>query len=200
MRRTDISARIGDRRRAEEDLAKHIKKAVSIDETSPKYKHVRKMILFTWDFKTSIPVWEGLKAQPLLADEVQCFKALISIHKVIFAGHKACVRDAINQTRFLEDLGRASSSITGWRGYGVLIHAYVNFLLAKLEYHRLHPEFNGSFDYDEYVSLKTTNDPNEGYETIADLMSLQDRLDELQKLIFSNFHPGSNNECRIAAL
>ncbi|KAJ1915412.1 sla2 Src-like adaptor 2 [Mycoemilia scoparia] len=200
MRRTDISARTGDRRRAEEDLAKHIKKAVSIDETSPKYKHVRKMIVFTWDFRTSVPVWEGLKVQPLLADEVQCFKALISIHKVIFAGHKVCVRDALNQTRFLEDLGRASTSITGWRGYGVLIHAYVNFLLAKLEYHRLHPEFSGNFDYDEYVSLKTTNDPNEGYETIADLMSLQDRLDELQKLVFSNFHPGSNNECRIASL
>jgi hypothetical protein len=48
--------------------------------------------------------------------------------------------------------------------------------------------------------LKSINDPNEGYETISDLMTLQDQIDAFQKLIFSHFRGGANNECRISAL
>src|SRR3954451_15788422 len=38
------------------------------------------------------------------------------------------------------------------------------------------------------------------YETISDLMTLQDQIDAFQKLIFSHFRNGANNECRISAL
>lgn len=33
-----------------------------------------------------------------------------------------------------------------------------------------------------------------------DLMNLQDQIDSFQKLIFSHFQNGNNNECRISAL
>jgi huntingtin-interacting protein 1-related protein len=85
-------------------------------------------------------------------------------------------------------------------GYGPLIREYVYFLLAKLSFHRQHPEFNGLFEYEEYISLRSTNDPNEGFETISDLMTLQDLIDTFQKLIFSHFRGATNNECRISAL
>ena len=48
-------------------------------------------------------------------------------------------------------------------GYGPLIRTYVQFILAKLRFHRLRPEFNGLFEYEEYVTLKGIDDPNEGY-------------------------------------
>ena len=57
-----------------------------------------------------------------------------------------------------------SVSADGARGYGGLIRSYVDLLMHKLNYHKEHPEFNGTFDYDEYVSLKNINDPNEGYK------------------------------------
>lgn len=88
----------------------------------------------------------------------------------------------------------------GVRGYGPLIHEYVYYLLAKLSFHSSHLEFNGTFEYEEYISLKAINDPNEGYETITDLMALQDKIEQFQKLIFSHFRHVGNNECRIAAL
>ncbi|KAJ2455370.1 sla2 Src-like adaptor 2 [Coemansia sp. RSA 2336] len=197
-----FSLRIADRTKAEHELMTAVRKATNADETAPKRKHVRNCIVFTWDFKTSMPVWELMKSQPLKANEVQCYKAIITLHKLIREGHHVTIQESLTQTKFLEDLahGLGGGVYTGWQSYGVLIRAYINFLLAKLEYHRLHPEFNGLFDYKEYVSLRGTNDPNEGYETIADLMSLQDRLDEFQKLVFRNFQPASNNECRIASL
>lgn len=38
------------------------------------------------------------------------------------------------------------------------------------------------------------------FETINDLMTLQDHIDKFQKIVFASFRHHSNNECRIAAL
>jgi hypothetical protein len=138
------------------------------------------------------------RRQPILADEVQTFKALILVHKVLQEGHPIVLNEAQAHTSWLQSLSRGSGE--GMRGYAPLISEYIYYLMAKLAFHRQHPEFNGTFEYEEYISLKSINDPNEGYETISDLMTLQDQIDAFQKLIFSHFRSGANNECRIAAL
>lgn len=38
------------------------------------------------------------------------------------------------------------------------------------------------------------------FETINDLMTLQDHIDRFQKTVFASFRHHSNNECRIASL
>jgi hypothetical protein len=45
----------------------------------------------------------------------------------------------------------------------VIIKSYVQFLQSKLNFHKEHPAFSGSFDYEDYVSLRGIEDPNEGY-------------------------------------
>ncbi|KAL8763869.1 MAG: hypothetical protein Q9184_000465 [Pyrenodesmia sp. 2 TL-2023] len=188
-----------DMSRSENDLAINIRKATSIEETAPKRKHVRACIVYTWDHKSAQSFWAGMKVQPILADEVQTFKALITVHKVLQEGHPIVVKEAQANVNWLESLTRGVSG-EGLRGYGPLLRDYVYFLMAKLAFHRQHPEFNGLFEYEEYISLKSINDPNEGYETISDLMTLQDQIDSFQKLIFAHFRGGANNECRISAL
>ncbi|KAI9781085.1 MAG: sla2 Src-like adaptor 2 [Geoglossum umbratile] len=194
------STRNVDLGRSESELAMNIKKATNIEETAPKRKHVRSCIVYTWDHKSSQSFWSGMKVQPILADEVQTFKALITIHKVLAEGHPITIKEAQAHVGWLESLKRGVSGGDGLRGYGPLIREYVYFLLAKLAFHRQHPEFNGTFEYEEYISLKSINDPNEGYETITDLMTLQDQIDSFQKLVFSQFKHGANNECRISSL
>lgn len=44
-------------------------------------------IVYTWDYHSSLSVWNGLRTQPILADEVQTFKALIVVHKLLQEGH-----------------------------------------------------------------------------------------------------------------
>ncbi|KAJ8651980.1 hypothetical protein O0I10_012411 [Lichtheimia ornata] len=185
--------------KAESELTQSIKKATSIEESAPKQKHVRKCIVYTWDHRTSAVIWNILKVQPLLSDEVQTFKALITVHKIIKDGHPNVIKDALREIGWLEACAR-SVMADGIRGYGTLIRNYVDLLLYKLQYHRRHPEFNGSFGYEEYISLKNIDDPNEGFETISELMQLQDRIDTFQKVVFSSFNMASNNECRIASL
>ncbi|KAF8711755.1 I/LWEQ domain, partial [Rhizoctonia solani] len=175
-----------DRDKAEAELTLNIKKATSPEESAPKQKHVRKCIVYTWDYHSSTSIWTGLRVQPILSDEVQTFKALITVHKVLQEGHPVALREGQNQTGWLETCARTIGS-DGTRGYGSLIRAYVAFILSKLRFHRTHPEFNGMFDYEEYVSLKNIDDPNEGYETISDLMNLQDQIESFQKLVFSTF-------------
>jgi hypothetical protein len=45
------------------------------------------MIVYTWDYHSSMSIWTGLRVQPILADEVQTYKALITVHKVLQEGH-----------------------------------------------------------------------------------------------------------------
>jgi len=109
-----------DKDKAEQELAVNIKKATSTDETAPKQKHVRKCIVYTWDYHSSISFWSGLRVQPILSDEIQTFKALIMVHKVLQEGHPVTIKEAQSQTGWLEtcsrmighDGGRGTSPLT----------------------------------------------------------------------------------------
>ncbi|KND90384.1 Endocytosis protein end4 [Tolypocladium ophioglossoides CBS 100239] len=193
------SMRTTEHTKTEQELAISIKKATNSDEISPKRKHVRACIVYTWDHRSAQAFWSGIKVQPILADEGQTFKALITIHKVLQEGHPSALKEALANRSWIDGLNRGMTG-EGIRGYGPLIQEYVYYLLAKLSFHQQHPEFNGTFEYEEYLSLKAINDPNEGYETITDLMVLQDKIEQFQKLIFSHFRNVGNNECRISAL
>lgn len=151
------------------------------------------------DHQSSQSFWSGMKVQPLMENEVQVFKALIVVHKVIQEGAPITLVEAQKQAGWLETCARAVHG-EGMKGYGPLISKYVEYLLQKLQFHRYHTEFNGTFEYEEYITLKHIHDPNEGYEVISELMNLQDQLDSFQKLVFSHFRGGSNNECRISSL
>lgn len=184
--------------RAEVDLQTSVKKACSLDEVPPKRKHVRACIVYTWDHKNSRAFWNAVKIQPLQSDEVQLFKALIMIHKVLQEGHPNTLKDAFRNRDFLSSLATVFPS----RGtaYGRLINQYDKFLLQKLDFHRNNPGFNGMFEYEEYISLRAVNDPNEGYESVLQLMDLQDLINDLQKLIFATIHQTPNNLCKVSAL
>ncbi len=81
--------------------------------------------------------------QPILADEIQTFKALITVHKVLQEGHPIVLKEAQSNTSWLESLSRGSTDGAGARGYAPLISEYIYYLMAKLAFHRQHPEFNG---------------------------------------------------------
>jgi hypothetical protein len=49
--------------KTESDLAINIRKATSIEETAPKRKHVRSCIVYTWDHRSSLSFWAGMKGK-----------------------------------------------------------------------------------------------------------------------------------------
>ncbi|VVT51277.1 uncharacterized protein SAPINGB_P003043 [Magnusiomyces paraingens] len=187
--------------KSEADLNLHIKKATSPDETAPKRKHVRACSVYTWEKRSGRAFWAGIKIQPIQSDPVQIFKALITIHKVLQEGHPSVLREAQTNVNWIESLARnlpPGGPRSG--GYDRLIEEYVRLLVRKLEFHRMHPDFNGTFEYKEYISLRNIDDPNEGYEAIIDLMNLQDSIDEFQRIVFASIQRSPSNECKISSL
>lgn len=43
-------------------------------------------IVYSWDNASSKAIWNALKSQGVLADQIPCFKALITIHKLLVGG------------------------------------------------------------------------------------------------------------------
>lgn len=184
---------------SESDLQTALKKATTIDETAPKRKHVRACIVYTWDHKNSKAFWNYIKLLPI-TDEVQLFKALITIHKVLQEGHSSALNDGIRNIEWVQGLSRSFHREESPRGYTRLIREYINYLQSKLVFHKNHRGFNGTFEYEEYVSLMSVQDPDAGYQAILDLMDLQDSLDDLQKIIFAGVSHDKRSECKISAL
>jgi len=144
----------------ERDIVDHVSKAVNNNETAPKQKHVRGCILYTWDTKSSQGFWSTLKLQNPQGDEVQAFKSLVTIHKVLRDGHPSVLLQGFRELSYLEIL--ASYSQRTPRGYSQLLRAYVNFLKTKLNFHQARPEFRGNMSYEDYLALKQSSNPNEG--------------------------------------
>ena len=61
--------------------------------------------------------------QPVMADEVQTFKALITIHKVLQEGHPVSVKEAQQNVNWIESLARGVSG-EGLRGMCSLLDPY----------------------------------------------------------------------------
>lgn len=183
--------------RGNPDINTSVRKATSSVETAPKRKHVRACVVYTWDHHSGREFWNAVKTQPIQNDEVRCFKMLITIHKVLQEGHKSVLIEAQHHANWFRSLARTFHSRDG---YGALIDEYVRFLLDKLQFHRNHPLFNGTFEYEEFVSLRTVDDPNDGFESVIDLMNLQDSIENYQQLVFSKLRGRFGNECRISSL
>jgi huntingtin-interacting protein 1-related protein len=47
--------------RSDKELSINIQKATNPEETAPKRKHVRSCIVYTWDNKSSLAFWSGIK-------------------------------------------------------------------------------------------------------------------------------------------
>lgn len=184
--------------RAEIDLQTSVKKACNSDEVPPKRKHVRACIVYTWDHKNSRAFWNAVKIEPIQGSEIQLFKALIMIHKVMQEGHPNTLKDAYRNRDFINSLATVFPSYGA--SYGRLISQYDKYILQKIDFHRNNPSFNGMFEYEEYISLRAVNDPNEGYEVSLELMDLLDLIDDLQKLIFASINKLPKNLCKVSAL
>jgi hypothetical protein len=189
-----------DKDKAEQELAVNIKKATSPEESAPKQKHVRselqsctlsdlsdlpvECIVYTWDYHSSVSFWSGLKVQPIFVDEVQTFKALITVHKVLQEGHPVVYIMLLERALQEADVRRlcrlSKKRMVRHRGWRLVQGRSGRMVLEVcdivLDLGVLHDVlqgygpliFNGLFEYEEYISLKGIDDPNEGYVVVVD--------------------------------
>jgi huntingtin-interacting protein 1-related protein len=90
----------------EEELAISLKKALSLEESAPKQKHVRACILYTWDVKGPGVLWHAIRGYQMISENIVVFKALIIFHKVIREGHPNVLKDACNDAVWVDQITR----------------------------------------------------------------------------------------------
>lgn len=75
--------------------------------------------------------------QPILADEVQTFKALITIHKILQEGHPIAMREAQDNRNWLESLirGVIGDGLRGTYRQMSSLELRKEFLLQRLTSH-----------------------------------------------------------------
>jgi hypothetical protein len=192
------------RERADSELGEHVKKAVDPVEDAPKAKHVRCIVTYTWDYRTTLPFWNFLMMQPILTDPVQIFKASVVVHRLLISGPPQALVECKQKEEILAHFLNASFHFTNSL-YTPLIKNYLTFLKRKIDFHHTHLLFNkGNFAYNEEITLKSVVNLEEGYQTVGELLNLITILMEFGNLVFDQLYryqiSGGPGECRSSAL
>lgn len=174
----------------------NVHKAVSSEETAPKPKHVRKIIVATWKTNGGGVFYQKLVQEPLSTSSLVAWKSLITIHHILQSGAPKFIYEShqkIGLFSNLENIWSKSSS-----GYASLVAYYAAFLRDKVNFHQKNPEFDGTMELNSY--LKKTEgrfDPDRSIQLIQMFLNMQEDILKLQIAVFNST---PLNECRVSAL
>merc|ERR1712137_1015691 len=179
-----------------------VKKAVRPDLTAPKRKHVRKIIVDTWN-SPNVNMYKYLEKEGVTKNGCTAFKALTVIHKVLQEGSPRFLKrsySALNFIRVIQNFWATGGAHDVH--YGKLNAIYAYFLRGKITFHHKHPLVLGKLSLDDYQQ-KIKNQPEVPLQTrqqmVSHLLDLQDMILRVQETIFS-FHGNDLHECKKAAI
>lgn len=175
-------------------------KAVAYTIDAPKRKHVRKLIVDSWNYGHLQPFKQILR-EPLDKNACVCFKSFTVIHQLMQEGGPRVLRDAFNHIRMFHQLQQAWST-GGDVHYAKLCVEYAYLLRGKATFHHKHPLVIGNLSLDDYQN-KVQNQPEVPIQIrqqmVGHLLDLQSMIERLQTSIFV-FHGRDLHESKVAAL
>lgn len=189
-----------ERDRLLKESEEHLVKACAATETAPKVKHIRTAIIQTWDQNGSDIFWLSLRKLPLGTQPIMCWKALITLHKILQDGHPNVLRELVQNQAVLASLGQMWDN--KGHSYSPLISSYLKFIVNKLEFHDQHPDIPGNLNFDDYKKSQSNRDLSSATRLIMACFILQDKILTAVGSIFSSIigdRDSEKNECREAA-
>merc|ERR1712137_1027238 len=179
-----------------------VKKAVRPDLTAPKRKHVRKIIVDTWN-SPNVNMYKYLEKEGVTKNGCTAFKALTVIHKVLQEGSPRFLKrsySALNFIRVIQNFWATGGAHDVH--YGKLNAIYAYFLRGKITFHHKHPLVLGKLSLDDYKQ-KIKNQPEVPLQTrqqmVSHLLDLQEMILRVQDTIFT-FNGRDLHESKKAAL
>eukprot|EP00003_Mantamonas_plastica_P033313 TRINITY_DN945_c0_g1_i2.p1 TRINITY_DN945_c0_g1~~TRINITY_DN945_c0_g1_i2.p1 ORF type:complete len:1066 (-),score=324.12 TRINITY_DN945_c0_g1_i2:249-3446(-) len=115
----------------------------------PSSAQLRVAVVETWRAASLSGIFNSMKARPLSHNAVVCFKALMVTHTIIQEGCTTAFPQFLEHKPFLEELARvwnASNSSSA-----ALLKEYSKFIVGKLRFHSIHPEFEPLYSLDGYL-------------------------------------------------
>lgn len=172
-----------------------VQKACSQEERAPQRRFLDACIDYTWDKESGREFWREVKLARIHG-EVQAYKVLFTVLRVIQEGHPSVFKAAEYQLRWLRQI---QDDFSHWKGYGQLIRQYSALIISVIEFHRDHVEFNGKFELEKSGSLPKFSDRAKT-DIVEGLMSIQADLIKLESAVFDSLQSNAGSECRLCSL
>jgi len=195
-----------EREQFEFDQQNAVTKALSIIECPVKEKHMRTILIGTFQHKSSATFWNVVSSKaPLHGNPIVCWKFLHVLHKLMREGHHNVLVESLKHRGLIEDLGKLWGHLR--EGYGHLISMYAKLIVQKMELHRRNPDFPGNLSVDKETLIRIgNNDAGKFYEMCIEFLDYMDEILQLEKGVFNSLDMGKSNsmtssgQCRLAPL
>lgn len=181
-----------------------ISKAVSGVETPVKEKHVRRIIIGTFQEKSAYTFWHIIRTRAPVPDNQFCaWKFCHVLHKLLREGYRKSIVDSHNYRQWIIDTGRMWGLLR--EGYGKLIENYCTLLVNKIDFHVRNPRFPGNLQVtDDELENIGENDVNVFFQLSCEMFDYLDEILCLQASIFDDPTRSSSmtnhGQCKLAPL
>ncbi|EGG14632.1 I/LWEQ domain-containing protein [Cavenderia fasciculata] len=175
-----------------------VHKATNSKITAPKRKHVRAIVLTCYADNSARPFFNEIYKRPLDTNDVVCYKALTTIHKVVQEGPKNVLADTSKKINWFESLRAHWSRYPDTKGFGHLIAEYCTFFVDKIRFHIAHPEFDGGLSIENFQKNNKFEDVeiDRSIQTVSHLMDLLDAVFRMQNAVVD---AAPYNDCKTSS-
>lgn len=165
-------------------MTESLNKALSPDESSVKEKHVRKLLIGSFQAESGAFFWSHLPVIRLKENQIVCWKFCHVLHKMLRDGHRQVVANSYERQHILLDCGNM------WRhvedGYGQLIHRYCVLLYDRIRFLNVNPRFPNDLKItDQQLEEISENDMNVLFMLCCDMFDNLENILKLQELVLA---------------
>lgn len=159
-----------------------INKAISPSEGPVKEKHVRKLLIGSFQAESGSFFWQYLPVIRLKENQVVCWKFCHVLHKMIRDGHREMLVSSYKQRQILLDCGNM------WRhvedGYGQLIYKHCTLLYNRINFLMRNQGFPNDLKVtDEQLDDIGERDPSIFFDLSCEIFDSLDDILRLQELV-----------------
>ncbi|KAK2724119.1 huntingtin-interacting protein 1-like isoform X2 [Artemia franciscana] len=182
-----------------------ISKAINNVEVPAKEKHIRNIIIGTFQEKCGRTFWTNVNQIQLKSHPIAAWKFCHILHKILRDGHPDFIRDSMPYIPMITDLGKLWGHLK--EGYGRLIKSYCELLVGKLEFHRRNPPVPGNLSLtEEEICSITENDINNYFQLAVEMLDYMDDILKLAMDVFASLDMSratsmtNSGQCRLAPM
>lgn len=188
-------------------MMESLTKAINPSESPVKEKHVRKLLIGSFQAESGAFFWQYLNVMrsKLFENQFACWKFCHVLHKMLRDGHKQVLNSSYEKKQILLDCGNM------WRhmkdGYGQLIYKYCTLLYNRINFLMRNPRFPNDLKVsDEQLDEIGERNINiffdlscEIFDALDDILRLQELV--LMQLDLKKLNSMSNSgQCHLAPL
>lgn len=158
-------------------MAESLYKAIDSPDRSPvKEKHVRVLLIGSFQAQSGAFLWKHLLVIRLKEEMLVCWKFCYVLHKMVRDGPRQMVKDSNEHKKVLLDCGNMWRYVSDF--YGKLIHRYCSLLYNRINFLMRHPQFPNDLKMNE--DLISNIDINVLFDFTCELF---DALEDVERLV-----------------